>query len=243
MVAALVWGLPVHAAQTFVVNSAADGDGACSLNLCTLRMAIEAANAAGGGTIQFSIPPGGAQTIAVGSTTGTALPPITAGNVTIDGTTQPGATAPGVRIDDATGSAQSSGLVLDGQSDTVRGLAITGFHQWGIQVAAGSSGDVIAGNWIGTADGATAAGNAAGGIDVQGPGGDTVGGTGAADRNVVSGNGADGIRVEQSNGNVLTGNWVGLTADGISRLANAGVGRPELTAIATTSLAALPISN
>src|SRR5690349_14901385 len=112
MVAAPVLGLPVRAAtQTFVVNSAADDDGACTPTVCTLRMAIEAANSAGGGQIQFSIPPGGPQTISVGANAGVGLPEITAGNVSIDGTTQPGAAPPGIRIDDPTSASTMSGLV------------------------------------------------------------------------------------------------------------------------------------
>src|SRR2546426_9701517 len=80
-------------AATFTVNSTADttdaapGDGVCDDGggACTLRAAIEEANAhAGADTIAFSIG-SGVQTITPGSQLPAILEP-----VTIDGTTQPG---------------------------------------------------------------------------------------------------------------------------------------------------------
>ncbi len=76
--------------QTFVVTSPADpGDGVCNTT-CTLREAISAANAKpGADVINFNIPGiGGTLTVAPTS----ALPSIT-DPVTIDGYTQPGASA------------------------------------------------------------------------------------------------------------------------------------------------------
>jgi CSLREA domain-containing protein len=87
-------------AKTFTVNSTKDfsdidpGDGVCDtiavqlLNPCTLRGAIQEANAlAGMDTIQFGIPGGGARTIEPNSQL-----PVVQQRVTIDGYTQPGAT-------------------------------------------------------------------------------------------------------------------------------------------------------
>src|SRR6266498_1445379 len=75
------------APMTFVVNTAADADdGLCSsaVSGCTLREAINAANAnAGTDTINFNIPGAGVKTIHLTSN----LPTITA-PVTIDGYTQ-----------------------------------------------------------------------------------------------------------------------------------------------------------
>ncbi len=83
-------------AATFVVNSVGDEsdadlmDGICltALGTCTLRAAIEQANAsAGADTIAFNIPGSGVQTISPAS----PLPPLTDdAGVTIDGYTQPG---------------------------------------------------------------------------------------------------------------------------------------------------------
>ena len=218
--------LHVRAAPTWTVNSTADTADPCSGSVCTLRGAITAANAAGGGSIQFNIPPGGPQTIEVGSGTGMGLPEITANGVTIDATTQPGITPPGIRIDDPNANDGESGIVFDGSQNTVRGLIITNFHAWGILIRNGAGNNVVAGNWVGTADGVTAAGVGNADIDIEGPGGNnTIGGTTSADRNVFSGSlGSDGVHINSSNGNVVTGNYVGMTADGISRLPNAATG-------------------
>src|SRR5207253_11412721 len=79
-----------QATTTFIVNSTADpGTGVCDDVECTLREAIAAANAhAGTDTIVFNIPGTGPHTIRPIS----SLPSITS-PVTIDGYTQPGASA------------------------------------------------------------------------------------------------------------------------------------------------------
>ncbi len=64
-------GLTASAAATFTVNSTGDGgdsntgDGICNdgTGACTLRAAIQQANAAGGDTINFSLPPGSVITL------------------------------------------------------------------------------------------------------------------------------------------------------------------------------------
>lgn len=75
-------------ASTFSVNQPNDaGDGVCDTAGCTLREAIDAANAhLGADTIVFDIPSDGLQTITLTSN----FPAIT-DSVTIDGYTQPGA--------------------------------------------------------------------------------------------------------------------------------------------------------
>ena len=95
---------PVAHAATFTVNSTSDApdsntlDGVCDdgLGNCTLRAAIEQANAsAGPHTIAFNIGSGGSHTISLGS----VLPQIIR-SVTIDGSSQPGfAGAPLIDID------------------------------------------------------------------------------------------------------------------------------------------------
>ncbi|MFN2582065.1 MAG: right-handed parallel beta-helix repeat-containing protein, partial [Candidatus Dormibacteria bacterium] len=222
---ALLVNAPVRAAApVFVVNSSADTSNACTRSQCTFRAALAAANNAGSGVIQFNIPPGGAQTIEIGATTGVGLPEVTASNVSIDATTQPGAQAPSVRIDDPTSNSQMSGIVFDGNNDSVRGLVITRFHGYGVLIRSTSSGDVVAGDWIGTADGSTAAGVTVEGVEVEGPN-NTIGGTTAADRNVISATtGGEGVHVSYANNTVITGNYIGTTADGMNRLPNAGAG-------------------
>jgi CSLREA domain-containing protein len=95
-----------QASTTFIVNIPGDthdadlGDGLCDVNLfgsgqqCTLRAAIEQANATpGADVINFNIPDTfgtGVKTINVGALDDSGLPPIT-DQVTINGYSQPGA--------------------------------------------------------------------------------------------------------------------------------------------------------
>src|SRR6185295_5639644 len=77
----------------------------------------------------------------------TTLPSITASNVTLDGSTQPGFS--GTPLVSLNGSALSSGdgLVLTGSGITIRSLSIGNFPGEGI-VATGASGDFIINNFI-----------------------------------------------------------------------------------------------
>ncbi|XPP26037.1 MAG: right-handed parallel beta-helix repeat-containing protein [Leucobacter sp.] len=94
---------------------------------CTLRAAIEAANAAGGGEITFNI--AGAPVIAAGS----ALPKVTA-PVTIDGTTQDGGWV------EVAGNS-TYGIVLAGPASTLSGLSVHGFEQ-AIRVESGEGHEI-----------------------------------------------------------------------------------------------------
>jgi CSLREA domain-containing protein len=128
----------VRASATFVVDSTGDepdnnlADNLChtAADTCTLRAAIQRANAiSGADTIDFNIPGVGVHTI----TPATALPTIT-DPVTIDGYSQPGASlntqATGddaVLLIELAGNGVSggvSGLFITAGSSTVRGLVI-----------------------------------------------------------------------------------------------------------------------
>ncbi len=211
----------VALSTAIVVNTSTDhDDGVCSAADCTLREAINAANAGGGGTIAFAIP-GGPATI---TPTLAPLPTITT-PVEIDGTTEsapPGTL--GITID---GSATSgNGLVLGPGSggSTIRGLAINGHQQFEGPPFAGilvqSDGNTIAQNYIGTtADGLEGDSNDQG-IVVTGSG-NLIGGAGAG--NLVSGNGSYGILVDGSAGahdNVVAANLVGTDSSGNVALSN-----------------------
>jgi CSLREA domain-containing protein len=102
MAAGLMAASPAHAATTFTVNSTADTPDAfttsntCDTDVftsgdqCTLRAAIQQANATpGADAINFNIPGTGVKTINVGATGFGELPAIT-DPVTINGYTQPG---------------------------------------------------------------------------------------------------------------------------------------------------------
>jgi hypothetical protein len=125
------------------------------------------------------------------------------------------------------------GIVLfNGATDnTVGGTAagarnlISGNGGPGIQIAgAGTSGNTVAGNFIGTDPTGTAAvPNAASGVLLDaGAGGNTVGGTATAARNLISGNGGDGLVIADAgtSGNVVAGNYIGTNAAGTAALGN-----------------------
>src|SRR5262249_54924247 len=153
---------------TYTVNSTADtDDGVCNAANCTLREAINAANAnPGHDTIAFHIG-SGPKTISPLS----PLPPITDA-VTIDGTTHPGCS--GARIIESDGSGAGgggSGLHISGGGSLVAGLVInrflTAFPATGGNgiLLDGAGGNEIRGCYIGTdVTGNMALGNQGAGI-------------------------------------------------------------------------------
>ena len=195
--------------DALLANKGVDG-------LVSLREAILAANAtANAGTpdlIHFSIAGSGPHTIALAAT----LPQITDA-VVIDGTTEPDFAGTPVIVLDGNGGA-GNGLRLAANGSTVRGLAIVDFGQAGVLVS--GTGNTIEGNYIGiAADGVTAAGNQTYGVRVN-AGGNVIGGTTAAQRNVISGNRIDGLYIAGGSGNVVQGNYVGTNAAGTAEVAN-----------------------
>ena len=226
---------------TVVVNSTGDdpdmlpGNGVCDTggvnsvgaDACTLRAAIEEANASVDiNTIEFNIPAGeavaGVWTIGAGS----ELPQILDG-VVIDATTQSGwVTTPVVEIDGSSAGATSDGLRVFAADVEIRGFAITSFGADGIEVDSTASNTTIAGNHIGVNPaGAAARGNGGEGIDLQvGSGPTTVGGTAAADRNVISGNGSDGVLIWGTDGNTVVGNYIGTDVTGLVAIPNGADG-------------------
>src|SRR5512135_2826797 len=108
-------------AATFTVNSAADtDDGICNATNCTLREAVEAANAAPGpDIIRFSIG-SGAKTIALLS----PLPTIT-DPVTLDATTQPGYSGnPLIELDGSGAGPGANGFRINAGNSVVAGFVI-----------------------------------------------------------------------------------------------------------------------
>ena len=135
------------APATYTVNSANDvDDGTCNVTHCSLREAINAANAhAGDDSIVFAIGTG-SQTIAPTS----ALPAILS-PVAIDGTTQPGfVKAPIIELSGASAGGGVHGLRIVSGPATIRGLVINRFDGHGIFVDESPGGTKIEGNYIGT---------------------------------------------------------------------------------------------
>lgn len=175
-------------AATFEVNVADDtDDGVCDATHCSLREAINGANAAAGAdTITFNIGGGGLQTIEPNSSGLGPLPEIT-DTVTVDGTTQPGyAGSPLVVLKGTlvpTGYGLSIATMTSGH--IVRGLAIGAFSV-GIQIGERAIASIES-NYIGTDEtGRVARPN---GVGVQ------VHGEATITANVVSGNTQSGIRI------------------------------------------------
>lgn len=183
---------PGPATATFTVNNstldtsdAVPGDGVCNdgTGNCTLRAAIEEANAlAGIDTINFNIAPSGPHTITLIS----ALPAIS-GPVIINGTTQPGFS--GTPIIMLNANLPGSGLLTIAASNcTIRGLVVGGKDGDGISLL--GNGNRVVGNFIGTDLTGTASGpgNAGAGVGIQGSG-NVIGGPAAGDANIIAFNG------------------------------------------------------
>ena len=208
--------------ETYTVDSTGDepdgdtADGICDdgNGNCTLRAAIQQANAGTGATIKFDISGNGTQTISPTS----ALPTITK-PVFIDGYSQPGASDSNVLIelDGTSAGSDVDGLSLSGENSYVRGLAVNNFSGNGIVLQGSSGGQVIVGNRIGTdTSGSTGKGNGAAGVHINGAPNVVL------RDNVISGNTTHGIHISGSraSGAVLYGNTVGLNASGTADLGN-----------------------
>jgi hypothetical protein len=110
--------------------------------------------------------------------------------------------------------------VISGSSNTDNELA-NGIYL----ILSGTTGNVIQGNYIGTnATGLAALGNQHSGVYIlNGPTGNTVGGTTTATRNVISGNTA-GVSIASADGNTVEGNFIGPDVSGTASLGGQGVG-------------------
>ena len=217
--------------STANTSDATPGNGICadSGGACTLRAAIQEANAsAGADTINFAISGAGVHTISVT----TQLPAIT-GAVTIDATTQPGYA--GTPLIELSGPVSGSliGLTIQVSDCVVRGLAVNTFHGTtggiGIYIVTGGplvKNALLEANFIGTdATGTIAKPNHLG-ISIQNTSLNTIGGTTAAARNLISGNDFVGIQIfgSAASGNIFQGNYIGTNVTGESALFNAEVG-------------------
>ncbi len=240
--AGMMAGIPAHAATTFVVDSTSDEsdasatDGLCKTagGACTLRAAIQQANATlGADVINFDIPGMGVKTI----TPSSALPTITE-RATINGYTQPGAspntlakgTNAKLRVElDGTKSFATSGLrISDSSNSVIKGLVINRFGLNGVGISgdsANTAGNRIEGNFIGTdPTGTIDEGNGFDGVFIGGSStpvtGTVVGGNTPAKRNLISSNEGDGVEVSFGANSKILGNLIGTTASGSGALGN-----------------------
>jgi CSLREA domain-containing protein len=211
-------------AAAIVVNSTADpGDGTCNATQCTLREAITLANGNGvADRITFDIGTG-PQTIAVQ----TELPNITA-KLTIDGTTQPGfAGVPLIELDGSDLTSETpTGLFIQADDSTVKGLVINDFHFQDVAASFGEgilvTGDdvKIRTNYIGTGpSGEAAQPNATGIVIASSSDRALIGGRRARQGNVVSGNDRHNVDTQGLSAEIRN-NLIGTDADGQETLDN-----------------------
>jgi CSLREA domain-containing protein len=216
-------------AATFVVDTIGDfaddaADGVCHSSAaggCTLRAAIEEANARRGrDRIEFAIPGAGVQTVRP------ATPlPYFIDDVIVDGWSQGGADyrgAPLIDIDGALTSVvdETHGLYVRSGTAVLRGLAL---RHWfaGIRLE-GPGGNRVQGCYIGIDPAGTTPSGNYHGVWISECPNNTIGGLEAADRNVISGGNDQGVRIagELATGNSILGNLIGTTPDGAAALGN-----------------------
>jgi len=237
-------GPPASLAATLTVTSTADS------GYGTLRWALQTAVA--GDTISFDpavFPPASPATILLA----TALPSITQGNLTIDGSNA------GVILDGGGAPVGTFGLDIASSGNAVRGLQIVRFPAWGIGISSGQENHVggsralgsgplgqgnllsgngqhglfikddrntVAGNYIGTdVSGRAAFANGGDGVVIDADY-TVVGSSTPGEGNVISGNTHLGVRIGGGEHNLVIGNLIGLAVSGGSVVGNgdAGVG-------------------
>jgi CSLREA domain-containing protein len=224
-----------HAA-TFTVDSTGDGadqtpgDGNCQtappVPRCTLRAAIQEANAlAGADIIAFGIAGAGVHTISP-----TSVLPAISQALTIDGTTQPGYVAGGAPLIEVDGVSAGGVIGLDvgfGVSATIRSLCI---DRYATAIRLSGSNNILQGNYLGTDPTGTLTGRGnAVGVYIR-SNNNQIDGTTAAGPNVISGNTVDGIQIDGAGGgtggdnNVVSGNYIGVNAAGTAALGNTNQG-------------------
>ncbi len=206
-----------EAAITLTVNftgdegepSAMQGDGRCDWDAstagrqCTLRAAIEEANANSGGPDEIIFAIGGTTTVKTISPN-SALPTVT-NPVIIDGYTQSGASPNtldegnnavlNVVLDGLNAGAAVIGLTIEASDSTIKGFVIRRFDDYGIQIlSAVATGNTVEGNFIGVnRDGITDRGNTSG-VYIESDS-NTVGGTTSKAGNRIAHNGGNGVLI------------------------------------------------
>jgi trimeric autotransporter adhesin len=197
------------ACNPFIVTQSSDnGVGSCG----TLSFALSAAAGTPNANIIFST------SLTVINVTG-ALPPVPSGTTLDAGCTiENGRGAPKIQLK-AIGIS-GDGLKLSGNS-TVRGLAITNFGGWGVEI--GGTGNQLLCNYIGTADGINFAPNGGGVRVLATAGGTKLGANVQPDSgNLISGNTGTGLLIETgSTRTEMAYTFIGYQKGGTLKLLNA----------------------
>jgi hypothetical protein len=223
---------PEPPTDPFVVTTTADaGPG-------SLRAALTAANAVSAIAdpnpiaITFDIPGPGPHTISPATQLPLILRPVIVDGFSQSGS-QPNTAGVGAAIDaviqiELSGALTSgTGIYLGNGSSgsTVRGLAINGFSQQGIQII-GDGDHTVTGNFLGVGPDGEAVGVAQQrGVAVY-TASNTIGGGTAGDRNLISGNADAGVWMPNpsSANNVIRGNFIGTDPTGTVAVPNGFAG-------------------
>ncbi|MCL4267296.1 MAG: CSLREA domain-containing protein [Anaerolineae bacterium] len=252
---------------TFIVNSSSDqsdsnpGDGQCQTitGRCTLRAAIQEANARpGADTIHFDIR----------NTNGSCpnLVTLTPANeliidaaddagVTIDGYTQCNTAANSqwingnavIKIEiQGNNTPYVYGLHVLSPNNVIKGLAVYNWHRQIQLLGSRAHHNTIEGNFLGTNAANTFVQNASGiegeGIRLAlGASNNVIGGATRAARNIVSGNDQDGVGLQGDGveNNVVINNYVGMRQDGTTRLRNGADGVDVAEGVANNQIGGL----
>jgi len=198
----------------------------------SLRAAMHYVSDNPGTTITFNIPtsdPNYANGVFTIRPTGYLAPLVIDGAI-IDGTTQPGYAGnplivlEGSQILPVVGDVP--GLLVYAANCTVKGLSFQRFPWVGLALLfSDAHHNSIRACWFGLDHSGTAsAPNADQGVYIfSGAHSNTIGGTTVADRNVISGNGQYGVWISAATttGNVVSGNYIGTSANGLAAVPNA----------------------
>ncbi|MGH3649559.1 MAG: right-handed parallel beta-helix repeat-containing protein, partial [Acidimicrobiia bacterium] len=216
--------MPAQAAVLTVdsLSDAADlepGDGVChtgedATSTCTLRAAIQEANASDGvDTISFDF----AGTAPHVITPLTDLPALGDGTV-VDATLEPdysGTPVVLLRWDPTTDADPGSAFLISGPGVVVRGLSITGWPGNAIHISSAGSNALVELNHVGVdPSGSVAEANGGQGISVFGADGATI------RDNLVSGNEIGGILLQGGTNTTVSGNTVGTDLAGGTAIPN-----------------------
>ncbi|MFH1142094.1 MAG: right-handed parallel beta-helix repeat-containing protein, partial [Candidatus Uhrbacteria bacterium] len=174
-------------------NLAGDGICATAEGVCTLRAAIQEANATiGAEVIDFAgIDTTTQQTIGVISDLPNINEQVT---ITAEEQWEVAGNRPGIILTTSAGATKGFSIADSADGTRISGLKIQGFSQYGIY---------------------TAAENGLLGMDC-------IGSPDANQRNVVVGNLVAGIYLGQADNNIIAGNWIGLDDDGTTSSPNGG---------------------